>query len=243
MPKRKYYAVVAGRQPGIYDEWGGAGGAEAQVNAFPNAIYKSFPSRAEAEQWYKQRIGAPIGDKARHPAPATPQSNYALAHTAALAEGKVVIYTDGGCEGNPGKGSYGVVLLYKAQRKELSGGYARTTNNRMEMMACIVGLNALKQPSRVVILSDSAYVVNSMSKGWAIRWRAQGWQRKQDDAHVKVPNADLWQQLLEICTQHEVEFVKVRGHAGITENERCHQLASAVLAREGLPPDPGFAAE
>ncbi|NTV62474.1 MAG: ribonuclease HI [Oscillochloris sp.] len=158
-----------------------------------------------------------------------------------MAEGKVVIYTDGGCVGNPGKGSYGVVLLYKDQRRELSGGYARTTNNRMEMMACIVGLKALKQLSQVVIFSDSAYVVNSMRKGWADRWRAQGWQRKHDDGYVPVPNADLWQQLLEICAQHEVEFVKVRGHAGITENERCHQLASAVFAQSALPPDPGFA--
>jgi ribonuclease HI len=133
----------------------------------------------------------------------------------------VVVYTDGACIGNPGPGGYGVVLLHGKHRKEFSRGFRLTTNNRMEILACIVGLKALKQPSAVTLYSDSQYVINSMAKGWARGWKKKNWKRNDQP----VPNADLWRQMLELCDKHNVEFKWVRGHAGNKENERCDQLA------------------
>jgi ribonuclease HI len=147
---------------------------------------------------------------------------------------QVIIYTDGGCIGNPGPGGYGVVLMHEASRKELSGGFRRTTNNRMELMAAIAGLEALKRPCRVTLYSDSEYVVNAMEQGWAARWRANGWRRGQKQ---KALNPDLWERLLSLCERHRVRFQWVRGHAGNKENERCDELAQAAARRADLPPD------
>src|SRR5262245_578798 len=116
---------------------------------------------------------------------------------------KVVIYTDGACLGNPGPGGYGVVLLYNNTRKEISGGFRLTTNNRMEIFAAIAGLKALKTSCEVTIYSDSQYVVDAIMRGWASRWKANGWRRNKKDMAV---NADLWEQLLNLCAQHEVKF-------------------------------------
>jgi ribonuclease HI len=151
-----------------------------------------------------------------------------------LAEGKVVIYTDGACEGNPGPGGYGVVLRYKDQRKELSGGYRLTTNNRMELAACIAALEALKRRSEVVLFSDSQYVVNGVALGWAARWRAHGWMRNKKE---KVENTDLWARLLELFERHDAQFIWLRGHAGNVENERCDYLSVQALRRSDLPVD------
>jgi len=149
---------------------------------------------------------------------------------------KVVIYTDGGCINNPGPGGYGVVLLYGKKRKELLGGYRNTTNNRMELMACIEGLKALKYPCSVKLYSDSQYVVNGIEKGWAKRWKKKGWMRNQLDP---AENADLWAQLLDLCEKHDVEFKWVRGHAGNKENERCDQLAKqAATGKKKLSDTP-----
>jgi len=147
---------------------------------------------------------------------------------------KVIIYTDGGALTNPGRGGYGVVLQYQGHRKELSGGFRRTTNNRMEILACIEGLRALKRRSEVIIFSDSRYVVNSMSKGWARRWKARGWMRNQEE---KAENSDLWEQMLELCAYHTVEFRWLRGHQGTLENERCDELATQAAHRKDLPAD------
>ncbi len=147
---------------------------------------------------------------------------------------KAIIYTDGACIGNPGPGGYGVVLLYKNHKKELSGGFRLTTNNRMEIMAAIVGLQALKFKCAVTIYTDSQYLVDSMTKGWVQRWRAHGWKRNKKE---KALNVDLWEQLLDLCTQHEVEFVWVEGHAGNQYNERCDQLAVQAAQRKDLPAD------
>lgn len=149
----------------------------------------------------------------------------------------VVIYSDGACTGNPGPGGYGTVLLYNGHRKELSGGYRRTTNNRMEMMAAIAGLESLQQPCRVTLYSDSKYLVDAVTKGWATRWRANGWMRNKKD---KAINPDLWQQLLDLCDRHQVDFKWVKGHAGIPENERCDQLAVSAARQPGLPADEGY---
>ena len=135
---------------------------------------------------------------------------------------EVIIYTDGACITNPGPGGYGVVLLYGKHRIELSGGYKLTTNNRMELMAAIEGLKALKEPCNVKLYSDSRYVVDGMDLGWAKKWKENNWRRTKSK---KAINTDLWDQLLSQCEKHKVEFIWVRGHAGNKENERCDQLA------------------
>ncbi|HWO01380.1 MAG TPA: ribonuclease HI [Blastocatellia bacterium] len=150
---------------------------------------------------------------------------------------KVTIYTDGACLGNPGPGGYGVVLLFGGHRKELSGGFRLTTNNRMELLAVIVGLRALKERCSVTVYSDSQYVVNTIEKGWAARWRANGWKRNKKE---KAINADLWEELLDLCDKHQVKMVWVRGHSGVKENERCDELSVAAANQKGLPPDEGY---
>jgi ribonuclease HI len=150
---------------------------------------------------------------------------------------EVVIYTDGACLGNPGPGGYGAVLLYGEHRKELSGGFRHTTNNRMEIMAAIAGLRALKVPCVVTLYTDSQYLRDSMMKGWAARWRANGWRRNREEWAV---NPDLWDQLLDLCVEHQVEFVWVKGHAGRRENERCDQLSFHAARGADLPPDAGY---
>jgi ribonuclease HI len=150
---------------------------------------------------------------------------------------QVTIYTDGACTGNPGPGGYGTVLIYGEHRRELSGGYRLTTNNRMEMMAAIVGLQSLKHPCSVTLYSDSKYVVDAIMQGWAVRWRSRGWMRTKTE---KAVNADLWQQLLSLCEQHQVEFRWVKGHSGNVENERCDRLAVAAAQHSNLPSDEGY---
>lgn len=150
---------------------------------------------------------------------------------------QVILYTDGACIGNPGPGGYGTVLLYGSHRKELAGGFRLTTNNRMEMMAAIVGLQALKQKCSVMVYSDSKYLVDAIMLGWAFKWRSKGWMRNRTERAV---NADLWQQLLKLCEQHQVTFEWVKGHAGNVENERCDQLAVLAAQQPDLPVDGGY---
>lgn len=134
----------------------------------------------------------------------------------------VEIFTDGACSGNPGPGGWGVILRYSGHEKELSGGERETTNNRMELTAVIAGLSALKEPCKVRLVTDSRYVADGISKGWAVSWRNNGW-RKAD----KKPalNVDLWEKLLELIETHDVNIEWVKGHAGHPENERCDELA------------------
>jgi len=149
----------------------------------------------------------------------------------------VTIYTDGSCIGNPGPGGYGVVLMYGDHRKELSGGYRHTTNNRMEITAAIRGLAALKEPCEVELFTDSEYVVNAIEKGWARSWRANGWHRKN---RKMAENRDLWEELLKLCDRHKVHFEWVRGHAGDVENERCDKLALQAAQSTDLAEDTGY---
>lgn len=137
---------------------------------------------------------------------------------------KVDIYTDGACRGNPGKGGWGAVLVYGDKEKELSGGEKVTTNNRMELTAAIEALSALKEPCKVTMTSDSQYLINGITKGWAVSWRAKGWKKSDKSPAL---NPDLWQKLLDLLEIHEVEFVWVKGHAGHPYNERCDELATA----------------
>ncbi len=152
----------------------------------------------------------------------------------------VIIYTDGGAHPNPGRGGYGAVLLYKGKRKELSGGYSLTTNNRMEILAAIRALEVLKRRCSVMLYSDSKYIVNAINKGWARRWRRNNWMRTKEEA---AKNSDLWSQLLELCEQHEVNFQWVRGHAASKENNRCDTLATRARLKSALPADEGYLAE
>ena len=155
--------------------------------------------------------------------------------------GIVTLYTDGGCVPNPGAGGYGAVVISDPlQRTELSGGFRLTTNNRMELFAAIAGLESLKTPTQVKLVSDSRYLVDAMTQGWAKRWREKGWQRTPRE---KAINADLWARLLSLCEVHDVQFQWVKGHAGHEMNERCDALAMAALKRPDLPADEGYAPE
>lgn len=135
---------------------------------------------------------------------------------------QVDIYTDGACSGNPGAGGYGAIIVYRGVEKEISGGEAQTTNNRMELTAVIRALEALKEPCEVTLTSDSKYVVDGIERGWAKSWRARGW-RKSDGKPALNP--DLWTRLLELLDYHTVRFVWVHGHTGHPYNERCDRLA------------------
>ena len=137
----------------------------------------------------------------------------------------VDIFTDGACSGNPGPGGFGIILRFGAAEKELSGGEPSTTNNRMELLAAITGLRALKEPCSVTLYSDSQYVVNGITKGWAKKWRSNGWKRSNKEPAL---NPELWDELLNLCDRHQVTFEWVRGHNGHPENERCDRLAVAA---------------
>lgn len=143
-------------------------------------------------------------------------------------------YTDGACIDNPGPGGYGVVLYYGDHRRELSAGYRKTTNNRMEILAAIAALRALKEPCGVSLYSDSQYLVRMMQDDWPRKWRAKGWKRATGG---RALNADLWDELLGLCDAHQVEFIWVRGHAGNPENERCDRLAVKAASQPDLPAD------
>ena len=151
----------------------------------------------------------------------------------------VEIYTDGACIGNPGPGGYGTILRHGATEKELAEGFRLTTNNRMELMAAIVGLEALKGRRAVDLHSDSEYVVKGIAEGRAERWEAKGWKR---DRNKPVVNVDLWRRLLALTRLHEVRFHWVRGHAGHPENERCDELAVAAYQNGELALDAEYEA-
>jgi len=144
---------------------------------------------------------------------------------------RVDIYTDGACSGNPGPGGWAAVLLYGLHRKELSGGERETTNNRMELMAAIGGLEALKEVCDVRLYSDSQYLVDAVNKGWAVKWRANGWMRNKND---RAKNEDLWERLLALCEGQAVEFIWVRGHSENPHNEECDRLAVAESRKFGV---------
>ena len=136
----------------------------------------------------------------------------------------VEIYTDGACSGNPGPGGWGAVLRYNGHEKEISGGEAHTTNNRMELMAVIEALSLLKEPCEVKLYSDSQYVCNALKLGWARKWQQNNWMRNKKE---KALNPELWERLLKLCDIHDVEPIWVKGHAGHPENERCDRMAVA----------------
>ncbi len=250
MAKKKVYAVVNGRAPGMFKTWSGPGGAEEQVRGFAGAVYKGFGSESEAREWFNKVAagGVPhdlrsagIGKRKKTAAPnAAGHDKILTRQKNALEAGRTVVYTDGGCEGNPGVGGYGIVIMHGEDRQELSGGFRHTTNNRMELMACIVSLEAIEEGTSVALFSDSAYTINGIEKGWAVRWRSNGWQRRERNQLVPAKNADLWSRLLDLCDTHSVTFEKVKGHAGVPENERCDELSTEMMQKEDLSEDTGF---
>ncbi len=147
------------------------------------------------------------------------------------------IYTDGGCLDNPGPGGYGAVIMEGDRRIELSGGYRLTTNNRMEIMACIKAIGTLKKNSQAVLFTDSKYVANAIEKGWALKWRSKNWMR---DKNNRAVNSDLWAEMLMLLEHHDVVFRWVRGHAGNPENERCDVLAKKAAQGKDLEADSGY---
>lgn len=152
---------------------------------------------------------------------------------------RVDAYTDGACSGNPGPGGYAVILRWNGHERELSKGFRRTTNNRMEIRAVIAALESLTEPCELVVHSDSQYVVNAIQQGWAKKWRANGWMRNRKEEAL---NPDLWGRLLDLLERsgHKVRFVWVRGHSGHDENERADQLAVAACSGADLEVDSGY---
>ena len=150
---------------------------------------------------------------------------------------EIIIYTDGACSGNPGPGGYGCVLRYDENRRELSGGFRKTTNNRMEIIAAVKGLETLKYPCRVELYSDSKYLVNAIEKGWAKRWKANNWMRTKTE---QAKNPDLWEKMLNLCEIHQIKFIWVKGHASNEENNRCDELAVGATTSSELPIDTGY---
>jgi len=228
--QKKYYTVIKGYRPGIYTAWYGPGGAEEQVRGYAGAIYKGFATVEEARRWLenpevKSRKASGRAQTAVEPA-APPSSS-----------GQIVIYTDGGCSGNPGPGGYGAVIIDGKSRREIADGFRLTTNNRMELMACIAAIETLHDPADVLLHSDSRYVVNGISKGWARKWRANGWMRTETEA---AQNCDLWSRLLDLCNKHRVRFIWVHGHAGNRENERCDELATGAAQGPDLKEDRAY---
>lgn len=230
LPPKKYYAVKTGQQPGIYQNWFGPDGAQVQVKGYPGAVYKGFTARPEAEAFIRGDSDTP---KAVRP---TKKASADKKKINRENTGRIVIYTDGGSLGNPGPGGYGAVIIDN-RRRELSAGYRLTTNNRMELMGALVGLRAVPAGSRVLLHSDSKYLVDGITRGWAAKWRRCGW--KKSDGQPAL-NTDLWKSLLDLVAERDVIFRWVKGHAGNPENECCDQLAKAAAAGEDLLQDSGY---
>ncbi|MBC8276800.1 MAG: ribonuclease HI [FCB group bacterium] len=149
----------------------------------------------------------------------------------------VIIYTDGAAKGNPGPGGYGVVLLYNSKRKELSGGFRRTTNNRMELLGVLTGLRALKEPCMVTIYTDSKYIVDAVNQRWLFAWKRMNWIRKGNNP---VMNVDMWEEIYDQLQTHDITFKWVKGHADNKENERCDELASKAALGKKLKVDSNY---
>lgn len=218
---KKYYAVAIGKKTGIFTNWEET---KELVYNFPNSKYKSFKKVSDAEKWLDGNANNRINKKAKI-------SNNEIQKP---SDNKIIIYTDGACKKNPGPGGYGVLLLSKDKIKEISEGFRLTTNNRMELLACIVGLASLRKKSVVELYSDSSYVVNSINKGWAKRWRSNGWKQNKTKY---AENIDLWEKLLKLTEKHNVSFNWVKGHSNNIGNERCDKLASEAATNKSLKID------
>ncbi|RZB33294.1 MAG: ribonuclease HI [Desulfobacteraceae bacterium Eth-SRB2] len=235
--QKKYYSVIRGFKPGIYDAWYGDDGAEIQVKGFSNPIYKGFKSFKEAQKWMDSFEG---NGEAIYEQTATTYLSQITYSEIENSGANVIIYTDGGSLGNPGPGGFAAVIIKGKKIYEISGGYRLTTNNRMELMACVSALESIKPQSSVTLYSDSRYVVDAIAKGWAKRWQANSWMRNKTEP---AKNSDLWKRLLDLCEQSSVDFKWIKGHANIPGNERCDQLAKQAAMSNELTPDKIFEKE
>ena len=235
--KKSYYIIIKGHRPGLYTSWFGDEGAAEQVQGYPDAVYKGFYTKEEASAWLKKFNPEKLPKNLLDLVGDLPDSKEVENLKALIAEGKVLIHTDGGANPNPGPGGYGVVLHFKGSKKELSGGFRLTTNNRMELLACLKGLEALKEKSDVVLFSDSQYIVNAIEKGWAKKWQKNNWRDKKGKQRT---NHDLWAELLPLCEKHDTKFKWVKGHAGNMDNEKCDQLATKASKQQNLRVDKGY---
>ena len=224
----KFYAVAKGIKTGIFTTWPEA---ERQVRGVAGAMYKSFKTREEAEAFIanpsygsKKKSGKAAGSGSAGKGSSASPKTY--------SEDTIVVYTDGGAIGNPGPGGYGAVIK---DGEQFSGGFNLTTNNRMELMAVIIVLESLQgEKNPIVLHSDSRYVLNGITKGWAKGWKKRGW--KKSDGNPAV-NPDLWARLLDLLPALNIKFQWVKGHAGDPLNEACDQLANSTARMEGLPDD------
>jgi len=225
MAQKKVYAVAKGIKPGIYKSWDEA---KIQVDGFPGALFKSFTSMAEAEDWLKKNSNKMVINK----------EESHLTDTHSPKSDEIIIYTDGGSLGNPGPGGYGIVQIFGDSIEEIYGGFRLTTNNRMELMGVIVALKSLKQKDhKITIYTDSSYVVNGITKGWAKSWRKNNWIKSDKKPAV---NSDLWKALLDLIEPLNIDFIWVKGHAGNKYNERCDELAVSAAKSKNLPVDKGY---
>lgn len=225
MAKKKWYAVARGRKTGLYTTWPEA---EREVKGFAGARFKGFATKEEALAWLEDPVRPQRKKTASNPPPAPGKSD--LKGT--------VVFTDGSCLGNPGPGGYGVVILVDGKEAdELSGGYRRTTNNRMEMMAVIKALAFLQSAKgEIRLFSDSSYLVNGLTKGWVKGWQKRDWHKSDGQP---VANVDLWKQLVTLVDSR-VKVAWVKGHAGNIHNERCDRLAVAAAEGKELMEDVGY---
>lgn len=225
MASRKFYAVAVGQTPGVYDNWPEA---QAQVKGYPAARFKGFASKKEAEEWLVDPVYASAGSKPK-------SQKHVESLDISVNSDEVTIFSDGGSINNPGPGGYGIVIISDGQEEEFSGGFRRTTNNRMELMGVIVALKNLPQGDKpITVYTDSSYVVNGIIKGWAKSWRKRGWIKSDRTPAI---NPDLWAELLDLLEGLNITFRWVKGHAGNVHNEKCDKLAVAAARKTGLPVD------
>lgn len=244
--KKSIYIVLRGRQPGVYPHWEGSEGAKIQVEGFAKAVYKGFYTTEEAYNWLKSQpkvlLSPPLAKwlaeqekpLENHSSNSKPLRSLIEDH---LRAGGTVIFTDGSTLGNPGPGGYAAVILHDQNRREISGGFRFTTNNRMELYACIAALESLQPPAQVLLITDSAYVYRAVTEGWLQRWAKNGWRRKDGQT---IENPDLWQRLFDLMQVFSTEFLWIKGHNATTENEVCDRLAKLAAQSAGLPPDKGY---
>jgi ribonuclease HI len=208
MAKKKWYAVLKGKKPGIYEFWFGKNGAKEQIDGFKGAVFKGFSSYEDAKDFMVSK------------------NDSGLSCQNSDNKDCIIVYTDGGCINNPGPGGFGAVIIDGEKKTELSGGKRLTTNNRMEMKACIEALKYLKTSEKKIILhTDSAYIANAVNKGWLSSWIKKNWVKSDGK---QVLNSDLWQELYFYLKSLNVQIKWVKGHSGIKYNERCDVLANSA---------------
>lgn len=238
---KSIYLVLKGHQPGVYTHWQGRQGAKAQVEGFQGATYKGFYTSEEACNWLKSQSQQPLPPTLQQwlveqERAGTDNALDSLVKNHLQNRG-IVIFSDGSTLGNPGPGGYAAVILTGKTRREISSGFRFTTNNRMELMACIAALESLQPPAKVLVITDSAYVYRPIAEGWLQRWANTNWLRRDGKM---IENVDLWQRLYRLCQTFRVQCHWIKGHNDTVENERCDRLALIAAQNPTLPEDPGY---